>query len=293
MSKILIKKLHGLGFFSCGLSKKDLATRTGKSKESFDKLYTLEQIAGNGGFGVVYSGYRLSDRKLVAVKFIKKESITDWMKLDGEVVPAEVWFLSKVYHIPGVVRLLDYFEKDGDFLLVLDRSRPTQDLFDYITERGPLMESQAQDFMDQLVRTVIQVHAVGVVHRDIKDENVLVNLETNRIGLIDFGSAAVMKDTRYSDCDGTRVYCPPEWITGGEYSAVGTTIWSLGILLYDMVTGDIPFEDDEQIVKASLVFPTTLSQGVKDLITRCLSVDESRRLTLEEILKHPWMTADL
>lgn len=100
---------------------------------------------------------------------------------------------------------MDYFENDDSFIVVLDRSRPTQDLFDYITERGSLSESVAQDFMEQIVSTLIQIHKVGVVHRDIKDENILVNLETKQISIIDFGSAALLKDSLYTDCDGERL----------------------------------------------------------------------------------------
>lgn len=290
---MLSKKFTSLGLFTCGLNKRDVDIRPGKSKEAFEKLYTVEQMLGNGGFGVVYAGYRNADKRLVAIKYVKKEAVLEWNLLDGELVPAEIFYLSKVSCIPHVVRLMDYFENDDSFIVVLDRSRPTQDLFDYITERGSLSESVAQDFMEQIVSTLIQIHKVGVVHRDIKDENILVNLETKQISIIDFGSAALLKDSLYTDCDGTRVYCPPEWIMNGHYSALGTTVWSLGVLLYDMVCGDIPFEDDEHIVKAKLKFPTNLSSSVRDLISRCLSVDPAKRPTLEDILSHKWMTSFL
>lgn len=293
MAKTLSKKFLSLGLFTCGFTKKDLNIRREKSKETFDKLYTVEQLVGNGGFGVVYAGYRNADRRLVAIKYVKKEHVLEWNLLNGERVPAEIFYLSKVSQILGVTRLLDYFENDDNFILVLDRNRPCQDLFDYITEHGNLPESQAQDFLEQIVSTLVKVHAAGIVHRDIKDENILVNLETNRLTIIDFGSAAILKNSLYKDCDGTRVYCPPEWIRDGQYSASGTTVWSLGILLYDMVCGDVPFDDDRQILKAKLNFPTHLSSGVRDLISRCLSLDPLKRPTLEQILTHQWMTADL
>lgn len=123
-------------------------------------------------------------------------------QLNGERVPSEIYYLSKVSQIFGVTRLLDYFENDDNFIIVLDRNRPCQDLFDYITERGNLPESQAQDFLEQIVSTLVKVHAAGIVHRDIKDENILVNLETNLLTIIDFGSAAILKNSLYKDCDG-------------------------------------------------------------------------------------------
>jgi len=77
-----------------------------------------------------------------------------------------------------------------------------QDVFDYITANGALEESVARDFMEQVVKTLMAVHRAGVIHRDIKDENLVINLETRRLGLIDFGSAALIKDTEYEDFDG-------------------------------------------------------------------------------------------
>ena len=91
---------------------------------------------------------------------------------------------------------------------------------------------------------------------------------------------------------GTRVYSPPEWIVGRHYCAMPATVWSLGILLFDMVCGDIPFEHDEQIEAAVLSYPKCLSSEVRDLMENCLNVQPNRRPDLEAILNHPWFSSN-
>merc|ERR1711928_178674 len=124
-----------------------------------------------------------------------------------------------------------------------------------------------------------------------KDENILIDPKTFKTKIIDFGSGDYIEDKVYTRFQGTRVYSPPEWINSRAYRPEGLTVWSLGVLLYDMVCGDVPFESDAQISRAHLTwFPQLkLSEEVKSLISSCLKVDTSERLTLAKIAAHPWL----
>ena len=124
------------------------------------------------------------------------------LQLDGRVVPMEISLMKKVTHIPGCIHLLDYYEKADSFILVMERPESVKDLFDFITEKGSLPETQAREFFRQVVTTLVEVHKSGVVHRDLKDENLLVDLKTGQLKLIDFGSGAFLKDALYTEYDG-------------------------------------------------------------------------------------------
>ena len=120
-----------------------------------------------------------------------------------------------------------------------------------------LTEALAKDLFQQIVVAVIECHRIGVTHGDIKDEK---------------------------EFKATSVYSPPEWIKHGRYTAEGLAVWSLGVLLYTMVCGDIPFQNDHDIVLAEPKFDSNMSESCHDLILSCLKVNPNERLTLYQVL---------
>lgn len=256
---------------------------------SFEECYRVGEVLGKGGFGTVYSGLRVADRTPVAIKHVARNKVVEWSQVQGQTVPLELKLLLRVQTVTGVIRLLDFFERKDSFIYVMERPNKCKDMFDFITEKGALEEQLAKNFFRQVVQTVISCHNKRVVHRDIKDENLLVDLTTGKVILIDFGSGAMLTEEAYTEFDGTRVYSPPEWVGQGTYTASEAAVWSLGILLYDMVQGDIPFEKDEQILKAEVSFRRPLSWECKDLILACLTKDTRKRARMEDIIAHPWL----
>merc|ERR1712212_971325 len=237
----------------------------------FSKLYKLGGELGKGGFGVVYAAVRRADKLQVAVKEVYKAKIIKKTS-DGK-IPLEVALMQQVADVPGVIKILDWFESTESFFIVMEKF-------------------VGQDLFAQVLETVLLCHNRGVLHRDIKDENLLIEPRTKELRLIDFGSGTYLMDGLYNDFEGTRVYAPPEWILSRRYTAGSLTVWSLGILLHDLVVGDIPFEEDEQILQGLPDWSNTtaLSPALKDLIQACLDTDPRSRLSLEQLASHPWLT---
>merc|ERR1712062_786205 len=261
--------------------------KTEDAPREFHKLYKIDSVIGKGGFGTVFSATRKKDKLQVAVKEVYKAKIIK-KTADGK-TPLEVALMEQVQNVVGVINIIDFFELPESFFIVMEKFH-CQDLFDYISEKGALTEDKARNIFKQLLETILMCHNNGVLHRDIKDENILIDVKTEKIKLIDFGSATYLHDGLYNDFEGTRVYAPPEWIKYRRYTADGMTVWSLGVL-HDMVCGDIPFESDSQIL---LGLPdwsdnTVLSPELQALIQGCLDTDPCRRLSLEALSSHPWL----
>ncbi|XP_064285612.1 serine/threonine-protein kinase pim-1-like, partial [Passer domesticus] len=211
----------------------------GKAQEALHERYWLGSLLGRGGFGSVWSGTRLSDGTPVAIKKVPRNRIWRWSELpDGTSAPLEVVLLDKVSSgFSGVVQLLEWLELPSDIVMVLERPEHSQDLLHFIRARGFLREEVARQLFRQVLEAVRHCTSCGVLHRDIKPENILVDLATGQAKLIDFGCGTYLQETAYTHFAGTPSYSPPEWTRFGWYHGEPATIWSLGILLHEMVCG--------------------------------------------------------
>ncbi|KAM4779410.1 serine/threonine-protein kinase pim-1-like [Cyanocitta cristata] len=224
-----------------------------RQKKKLQELYQLGPQLGSGGFGTVFSGIRLSDGSPVAIKRVARESVVQWYELpDGTRVPMEIVLMEKVGSgCHNIIQLLDWFELPDSFLLVMERPESSQDLLDFLLEQGFLCEEMARRLFCQVLEAVRHCTACGVLHRDIKPDNLLVDPESGDLKLIDFGCGTFLQEQAFTRFAGTHIYSPPEWICLGCYHGHSATIWSLGVLLYIMVCGNDPFQDDRDIVLPS------------------------------------------
>jgi len=188
-------------------------------KQTFLDLYEVYGVIGVGGGGMVYAGRRITDKLPVAIKRVMREKVKRWEKVQGHNVPQEIALMLRVYGHKGVIKLVDWYECLDSFILIMERPENSVDLFDYIRESGRMTESEAKIIFKQVVEAVGHIHSCGVVHRDIKDENVILNRESGEVKLIDFGCGTLLKEAPYRDFSGTPEFYPPEWFESKIYHA--------------------------------------------------------------------------
>lgn len=174
----------------------------------------MKQI-GSGGFGCVYLAYGLMDSKLVVTKFIKKSKVYNdsWISTDdGHRLPNEIYILIRIQH-EHIVNMIDFYENDFYFQLVMEKHGFGMDLFEFIEKTNGVPEPLGANISKQLVEAVDYLHSHGILHRDIKDENVVLD-DRFHAKLIDFGSATYLTDKPFKAFCGTFEYCSPEVLRG-------------------------------------------------------------------------------
>lgn len=253
-----------------------------KSHSNMDK-YDIDGEIGSGGYGKVYSAISRKAQEAVAIKIFVPQ-------LYDDNTPLEVTMLRKCQHVRGVVKIIDSMKVDKTYYaLVMSKPRKCMDLFDYITKHGALPEEKARRFFRTIMNTVSEMFDAGIVHRDIKDENFIVNLDTEELTLVDFGAATFVKSDSYTDFFGTKIWYPPEYIHENVYYAESSTIWSCGVMLYDLAFGNIPFDTVNDITQADIKCPADCSKELKDLICKMLTADHTKRISIKQVLNHAFM----
>lgn len=170
------------------------------------------------------------------------------------------------------------------------------DLYEYINSRKQLSEGKACVLFQQLIAAVEYIHKLGVVHRDIKPENILMNTNQDWVKVVDFGLSNSYNNTDYvKTACGSPCYAAPEMLAGKPYYGLMSDIWSCGVVLFCMICGHLPFDDQnikklyKKITDGDYKIPSSLSPYAKDLISSILTTDPKKRITIEKLKKHPWM----
>ena len=181
--------------------------------------------------------------------------------------------------------------------MVLERNYNEECLFDYLIEKNFISESDARLIIKQLVEINITLLQIGILHGDLKSENILFDRRTKSIKLIDFGSAElfdVSSSKPVKTFRGTDLYKAPEYLLCHCFYPRPSTVWTIGIILYNLVTGDFPFQTEKEILahkEKDILFnkETNLSVDLIDLIRKCLAFYVAERIVIDKVLVHPFM----
>ncbi|KAJ2489486.1 hypothetical protein IWW37_003949 [Coemansia sp. RSA 2050] len=272
-----------------------------KAKNTFFGPYLLLQTIGEGEFAKVKLALHRDTGEEVAIKLIKKESIDTEVKLSK--IKREIAAL-KAVNFSYIVRLHDIIETERYIGIVIEYASGGE-LFDHILAHRQLKENDACRLFAQLIAGVSYLHASNIVHRDLKLENLLLDRNRN-IKITDFGFANQFRgpgDDLMSTSCGSPCYAAPELVVSdGPYVGTAVDIWSCGVIMYAMLAGYLPFDDDPSnpdgdninqlyryILSTPLVFPDNVSELARDLLRRMLVPNPRQRATLEDIKAHEWL----
>jgi len=257
--------------------------------------YSIGKKLGTGTFGEVRLAQHVCTGHQVAVKILNRALIKSLNV--GDKVSREIEILKLFMH-PHIIRLYEVIEAPEEIYLFVEYA-PGGELFELIVELDNLPEHTARKFFQQIISGVDYCHRNMVVHRDLKPENLLLD-ECQNVRIADFGLSNMMEDGDFlfTSC-GSPDYAAPEVISGDMYAGPEVDVWSCGVILYALVCGHLPFDDDSipelfrKIKMGDYTFPKNLNPDVKHLISRMLQVNPMKRITIAEVRRHPWFVIDL
>ena len=252
--------------------------------------YILGKKLGQGTFGIVVLAKHEITGENVAIKILDKEKIV--RESDKTRLEREIRIMKNMYH-NNIVQLYQVIENQKELFIVMEYISG-KELFDYIIHKKHLDDLESCKFYQQIISGIEYLGQTKVAHRDLKPENLLLDSKKN-IKIVDFGlSNTYFQDELLTTACGSPCYAAPEMLSGEKYNGVNIDIWSSGIVLYAMLCGYLPFEDNnnpklyKKIIKGEFETPDFLSPYAIDLLHRILNVDPEKRYTIEQIKEHPW-----
>ncbi|XP_050968104.1 serine/threonine-protein kinase pim-1 [Labeo rohita] len=256
--------------------------------------YSVGDQLGKGGFGVVYEGRRLEDGLKVALKYTTKTENMECILIPDHPAPlpkeiALTILANKGHHVPQIIRLLDWMDHPDHFVMVLECPSPCENLVEFIRRHGgSLDEDTTRQIMWQVAHAANVCCLRGVLHRDVKLDNLLINRETSEVKLIDFGCGDILRRSPYRSYHGTPAYSPPEYHSRGKYYGGPATVWSLGIVMFALLCGHFPSDFDLFLLEYKRFSKPGMSKECCHLLRALLHEKPSRRLGLGQIMSHNW-----
>ncbi|KAI0479573.1 protein kinase SNF1 [Xylaria cf. heliscus] len=256
--------------------------------------YNIIKTLGEGSFGKVKLAVHRSTGQQVALKIIARKKLIS-RDMVGR-VEREIEYLQLLRH-PHIIKLYSVIKTQNEIIMVLEYAGG--ELFDFIVARGKLDELYARRFFQQMVCAVEYCHRHKVVHRDLKPENLLLDDQLN-VKIADFGLSNIMTDGNFlkTSC-GSPNYAAPEVIGGKLYAGPEVDVWSCGVILYVLLVGRLPFDDDHipslfaKIQRGVFTIPHWIKPQAADLIRKMLQTNPVQRATIDDIRQDPWFLKDL
>lgn len=248
--------------------------------------YMTDWKIGRGFFGQVFAGRKREDDTPVALKKIHQSAIKRYIHQ----IPLEIYLMTMGSNVPGVIQFLEWYREEDFYVIVMERSDNSTNLKEFMAEEdGSLNEYVARNIVSQVSFALHSLITIGIFHGDIKCENILIEKRSHHIKLIDFGCSSFFHDGLYHEFHGSRALQPPEMLKHKRYKAEPATVWSIGVLLYRMLTGFWPFNTDIDIVYCRYQMPTNISHRCVDFLHRSLAEEPSNRITLLYLLNHSFL----
>lgn len=210
-------------------------------------------------------------------------------------IEREIVIMKLIEH-PNVMKLYDVWETSTELFLILEYVEGGE-LFDYLCNKGRLPPSEALGYFQQIIHAVHYCHSFNIAHRDIKPENLLLD-KNMKIKVADFGMAIWQDKTEFlSTSCGSPHYAAPEVVSGHAYQGTSADVWSCGIVLFALLAGRLPFDDEdlatllEKVKCGKFEMPKDIDPRAQDLIAKMLTKEVSKRITVAGILKHPFFVS--
>lgn len=252
--------------------------------------YRLDKTLGKGQTGLVKLGIHCVTNQKVAIKIINRSKLSDSVL---QKVEREIAIMKLIEH-PHVLGLFDVYENKKFLYLILEHVSGGE-LFDYLVSKGRLSMKEARKFFRQIISALDFCHCHSICHRDLKPENLLLDDKGN-IKVADFGMASLQLENSLLETScGSPHYASPEVVRGEKYDGRRADVWSCGVILYALLVGALPFDDDnlrhllEKVKRGVFHIPHFVPQECQTLLRAMIEVDAEKRITLTEVLRHPWV----